>query len=126
MVLYASLSWTFMVILTHYRIALCIDGPKRFTVNKRQLLGKEAIKQRHLRLLGYEVVQVRASTSLFLNMYPFVFTLFSILACPVIERMHSCFLFYLFRFLFMNLKSCRTRPALWNIYTRKSSPTVTG
>ncbi|KAM3593271.1 uncharacterized protein V6R79_009031 [Siganus canaliculatus] len=40
------------------RIALCIDGQKRFTTNKRQLLGKEAIKQRHLRLLGYEVVQV--------------------------------------------------------------------
>lgn len=40
------------------RIALCIDGQKRFTSNKRQLLGKEAIKQRHLRLLGYEVVQI--------------------------------------------------------------------
>ncbi|XP_070842757.1 FAST kinase domain-containing protein 3, mitochondrial [Chaetodon trifascialis] len=42
----------------HKRIALCIDGQKRFTSNKRQLLGKEAIKQRHLRLLGYEVVQI--------------------------------------------------------------------
>ncbi|XP_029385288.1 FAST kinase domain-containing protein 3, mitochondrial [Echeneis naucrates] len=40
------------------RIALCIDGSKRFTTNMRQLLGKEAIKQRHLRLLGYEVVQI--------------------------------------------------------------------
>ncbi|KAJ8277640.1 hypothetical protein GJAV_G00077950 [Gymnothorax javanicus] len=40
------------------RIALCIDGPKRFTVSTRQLLGQEAIKQRHLRLLGYEVVQI--------------------------------------------------------------------
>ncbi|KAM8823252.1 FAST kinase domain-containing protein 3, mitochondrial [Spinachia spinachia] len=40
------------------RIALCIDGQKRFTTNTRQLLGKEAIKQRHLRLLGYEVVQI--------------------------------------------------------------------
>ncbi|XP_003439284.1 FAST kinase domain-containing protein 3, mitochondrial [Oreochromis niloticus] len=40
------------------RIALCIDGQKRFTSNLRQLLGKEAIKQRHLRLLGYEVVQI--------------------------------------------------------------------
>lgn len=40
------------------RIALCIDGQKRFTRNMRQLLGKEAIKQRHLRLLGYEVVQI--------------------------------------------------------------------
>ncbi|KAI3354856.1 hypothetical protein L3Q82_004654 [Scortum barcoo] len=39
------------------RIALCIDGQKRFTANRRQLLGKEAIKQRHLRLLGYEVIQ---------------------------------------------------------------------
>lgn len=45
-----------------YRIALCIDGHQRFTTNKRQLLGKEAIKQRHLRLLGYEVVQVRTSS----------------------------------------------------------------
>lgn len=41
------------------RIALCIDGEKRFTTNVRQLLGNESIKQRHLRLLGYEVVQVR-------------------------------------------------------------------
>ncbi|XP_062297794.1 FAST kinase domain-containing protein 3, mitochondrial [Scomber scombrus] len=40
------------------RIAICIDGPKRFSTNKRQLLGKEAIKHRHLRLLGYEVVQI--------------------------------------------------------------------
>ncbi|XP_029313912.1 LOW QUALITY PROTEIN: FAST kinase domain-containing protein 3, mitochondrial [Cottoperca gobio] len=40
------------------RIALCIDGQKRFASNTRQLLGKEAIKQRHLRLLGYEVVQI--------------------------------------------------------------------
>lgn len=40
------------------RIALCIDGQKRYTSNMRQLLGKEAIKQRHLRLLGYEVVQI--------------------------------------------------------------------
>ncbi|XP_019942748.2 FAST kinase domain-containing protein 3, mitochondrial [Paralichthys olivaceus] len=40
------------------RIALCIDGPKRFSTNTRHLLGKEAIKQRHLRLLGYEVVQI--------------------------------------------------------------------
>lgn len=45
------------------RIALCIDGQRRFTTNKRQLLGKEAIKQRHLKLLGYEVVQVRSSLS---------------------------------------------------------------
>ncbi|KAK2859602.1 hypothetical protein Q5P01_004222 [Channa striata] len=42
----------------HKRIALCIDGQKRFTTNMRQLLGKEAIKQRHLRILGYEVVQI--------------------------------------------------------------------
>ncbi|XP_046879960.1 FAST kinase domain-containing protein 3, mitochondrial [Hypomesus transpacificus] len=40
------------------RIAICIDGHKRFASNARQLLGKEAIKQRHLRLLGYEVVQI--------------------------------------------------------------------
>lgn len=58
----------------HYidSIALCIDGHKRFSKNKRQLLGKEAIKQRHLRLLGYEVVQVRHSPSL-LCLFPFVF-----------------------------------------------------
>ncbi|KAF6737669.1 FAST kinase domain-containing protein 3 [Oryzias melastigma] len=40
------------------RVALCIDGQKRFTSNSRRLLGKEAMKQRHLRLLGYEVVQI--------------------------------------------------------------------
>lgn len=54
-------TWSFYVC---FRIALCIDGQKRFTTNKRQLLGKEATKQRHLRLLGYEVVQVRLSPSL--------------------------------------------------------------
>ncbi|XP_055965031.1 FAST kinase domain-containing protein 3, mitochondrial [Sorex fumeus] len=42
----------------HKRIALCIDGPKRFCVNSRHLLGAEATKQRHLRLLGYQVVQI--------------------------------------------------------------------
>ncbi|XP_043920811.1 FAST kinase domain-containing protein 3, mitochondrial [Protopterus annectens] len=48
---------------THYdevyrRIALCIDDQKRFCTNTQTLLGIEAIKQRHLRLLGYEVVQI--------------------------------------------------------------------
>ncbi|XP_036918883.1 FAST kinase domain-containing protein 3, mitochondrial [Sturnira hondurensis] len=42
----------------HKRIALCIDGPKRFCLNRKHLLGKEAIKQRHLCLLGYQVVQI--------------------------------------------------------------------
>ncbi|XP_007057865.3 FAST kinase domain-containing protein 3, mitochondrial isoform X1 [Chelonia mydas] len=42
----------------HRRIALCIDGQKRFCSNNHSLLGKEAIKQRHLQLLGYEVVQI--------------------------------------------------------------------
>ncbi|XDV17599.1 hypothetical protein PO909_023433 [Leuciscus waleckii] len=42
----------------HKRIALCIDGSKRFAANAEKLLGKEAIKQRHLRILGYEVVQI--------------------------------------------------------------------
>ncbi|MEE6465575.1 hypothetical protein FKM82_006600 [Ascaphus truei] len=40
------------------RIAICIDGQKRFCSNSHNLIGKESIKQRHLRLLGYEVVQV--------------------------------------------------------------------
>ncbi|KFV02324.1 FAST kinase domain-containing protein 3, partial [Tauraco erythrolophus] len=42
----------------HRRIALCVDGRNRFCVNSRNLLGEEAIKQRHLHLLGYEVVQI--------------------------------------------------------------------
>ncbi|NWR76513.1 FAKD3 protein, partial [Centropus unirufus] len=42
----------------HRRIALCVDGRNRFCINSRSLLGEEAIKQRHLRLLGYEVVQI--------------------------------------------------------------------
>ncbi|KAL0628893.1 FAST kinase domain-containing protein 3, mitochondrial [Plecturocebus cupreus] len=42
----------------HKRIALCIDGPKRFCSNSKHLLGKEAVKQRHLQLLGYQVVQM--------------------------------------------------------------------
>ncbi|KAJ7338355.1 hypothetical protein JRQ81_011346 [Phrynocephalus forsythii] len=40
------------------RIALCIDDQERFCFNSHNLLGREAIKQRHLRLLGYEVVQI--------------------------------------------------------------------
>ncbi|XP_061852034.1 FAST kinase domain-containing protein 3, mitochondrial [Colius striatus] len=42
----------------HRRIALCVNGPNRFCVNSHNLLGEEAIKQRHLQLLGYEVVQI--------------------------------------------------------------------
>ncbi|KAI7814163.1 FAST kinase domain-containing protein 3, mitochondrial isoform X2 [Triplophysa rosa] len=42
----------------HKRIALCIDGPRRFAANAKHLLGKETIKQRHLRILGYDVVQI--------------------------------------------------------------------
>ncbi|XP_060110094.1 FAST kinase domain-containing protein 3, mitochondrial [Heteronotia binoei] len=40
------------------RIALCIDDQKRFCINSHNLLGKEAIKRRHLKLVGYEVVQI--------------------------------------------------------------------
>ncbi|NWH64700.1 FAKD3 protein, partial [Geococcyx californianus] len=42
----------------HRRIALCVDGRNRFCINSRNLLGEETTKQRHLRLLGYEVVQI--------------------------------------------------------------------
>ncbi|KFQ19434.1 FAST kinase domain-containing protein 3 [Merops nubicus] len=42
----------------HKRIALCVDGPNRFCANSHNLLGEEAIKKRHLQLLGYEVVQI--------------------------------------------------------------------
>ncbi|XP_025955098.1 FAST kinase domain-containing protein 3, mitochondrial isoform X2 [Dromaius novaehollandiae] len=42
----------------HRRIALCVDGQNRFCINSHHLLGEEAIKQRHLKLLGYEVVQI--------------------------------------------------------------------
>ncbi|XP_034379577.1 FAST kinase domain-containing protein 3, mitochondrial isoform X2 [Arvicanthis niloticus] len=42
----------------HKRVALCVDGPQRFCLDSKHLLGKEAIKQRHLRLLGYQVVRV--------------------------------------------------------------------
>uniref|UniRef100_J3SEE0 FAST kinase domain-containing protein 3-like n=2 Tax=Crotalus adamanteus TaxID=8729 RepID=J3SEE0_CROAD len=40
------------------RIALCIDDEKRFCANSHNLLGKESIKQRHLKLIGYVVVQI--------------------------------------------------------------------
>ncbi|XP_054049338.1 FAST kinase domain-containing protein 3, mitochondrial isoform X1 [Rissa tridactyla] len=42
----------------HRRVALCVDGQNRFCINSHNLLGEEAIKQRHLQLLGYEVVQI--------------------------------------------------------------------
>ncbi|NXA33977.1 FAKD3 protein, partial [Eudromia elegans] len=42
----------------HRRLALCVDGQNRFCTNSHHLLGEEAIKQRHLKLLGYEVVQI--------------------------------------------------------------------
>ncbi|XP_020389935.2 FAST kinase domain-containing protein 3, mitochondrial [Rhincodon typus] len=40
------------------RIALCIDDQSRFSLSTQNLLGKEAIKQRQLQLLGYDVVQI--------------------------------------------------------------------
>nr|XP_020668425.1 FAST kinase domain-containing protein 3, mitochondrial [Pogona vitticeps] len=40
------------------RIALCIDDQERFCFNSHHLLGREAVKQRHLQLLGYKVVQI--------------------------------------------------------------------
>uniref|UniRef100_A0A8D0G5X6 FAST kinase domains 3 n=1 Tax=Sphenodon punctatus TaxID=8508 RepID=A0A8D0G5X6_SPHPU len=39
-------------------MALCIDDQRRFCINSHNLLGKEAIKQGHLKLVGYEVVQI--------------------------------------------------------------------
>ncbi|NWX11420.1 FAKD3 protein, partial [Aegotheles bennettii] len=42
----------------HGRIAVCVDGQNRFCVDSHNLLGEEAIKRRHLQLLGYEVVQI--------------------------------------------------------------------
>ncbi|XP_068428767.1 FAST kinase domain-containing protein 3, mitochondrial-like [Clinocottus analis] len=43
---------------TYRRVALCLDGEKHFCSNTRHLLGKEATKRRHLRRMGYEVVQI--------------------------------------------------------------------
>ncbi|XP_031714489.1 FAST kinase domain-containing protein 3, mitochondrial-like [Anarrhichthys ocellatus] len=43
---------------TYRRMALCLDGEKRFCSNTQHLLGKEATKRRHLRRMGYEVVQI--------------------------------------------------------------------
>ncbi|XP_034549975.1 FAST kinase domain-containing protein 3, mitochondrial-like [Notolabrus celidotus] len=40
------------------RIALCLDGQSRFCSNTQHLLGKEGTKRRHLRRMGYEVVQI--------------------------------------------------------------------
>lgn len=47
-------------LLLDFRIALCVDGQNRFCAHSHNLLGEEAIKQRHLQLLGYEVVQVES------------------------------------------------------------------
>uniref|UniRef100_UPI0037E83090 FAST kinase domain-containing protein 3, mitochondrial-like n=1 Tax=Semicossyphus pulcher TaxID=241346 RepID=UPI0037E83090 len=43
---------------TYRRVALCLDGQSRFCSNTQHLLGKEATKRRHLRRMGYEVVQI--------------------------------------------------------------------
>ncbi|XP_062312807.1 FAST kinase domain-containing protein 3, mitochondrial-like [Osmerus eperlanus] len=43
---------------TQRRMALCLDGKDRFCSNTQHLLGKEATKRRHLRRLGYQVVQI--------------------------------------------------------------------
>ncbi|XP_029315133.1 FAST kinase domain-containing protein 3, mitochondrial-like [Cottoperca gobio] len=43
---------------TYRRMALCLDGQNRFCSNTHHLLGKEATKRRHLRRMGYEVVQI--------------------------------------------------------------------
>ncbi|XP_070771447.1 FAST kinase domain-containing protein 3, mitochondrial-like [Enoplosus armatus] len=43
---------------TYRRMALCLDGQNRFCGNTQHLLGKEATKRRHLRRMGYELVQI--------------------------------------------------------------------
>ncbi|KAM8855972.1 LOW QUALITY PROTEIN: FAST kinase domain-containing protein 3, mitochondrial-like [Spinachia spinachia] len=43
---------------TYKRIALCLDGEKRFCSKTQHLLGKEATKRRHLGRKGYELVQI--------------------------------------------------------------------
>ncbi|KAG7241733.1 hypothetical protein INR49_025198 [Caranx melampygus] len=43
---------------TYRRLALCLDGHIRFCSNTQHLLGKEATKRRHLRRMGFEVVQI--------------------------------------------------------------------
>ncbi|KAM9346884.1 FAST kinase domain-containing protein 3, mitochondrial-like [Symphorus nematophorus] len=43
---------------TYRRMALCLDGQNRFCSNTHHLLGKEATKRRHLRGMGYELVQI--------------------------------------------------------------------
>nr|XP_019945225.1 PREDICTED: FAST kinase domain-containing protein 3, mitochondrial-like [Paralichthys olivaceus] len=43
---------------TNRRMALCLDSKDRFCSNTQHLLGKEATKRRHLRRMGYEVVQI--------------------------------------------------------------------
>ncbi|XP_041663705.1 FAST kinase domain-containing protein 3, mitochondrial-like [Cheilinus undulatus] len=43
---------------TYRRLALCLDDQNRFCSNTQHLLGKEATKRRHLRRMGYEVVQI--------------------------------------------------------------------
>ncbi|XP_074551079.1 FAST kinase domain-containing protein 3, mitochondrial-like [Halichoeres trimaculatus] len=43
---------------TTRRIALCLDGQSRFCSGTQHLLGKEATKRRHLRCMGFEVVQI--------------------------------------------------------------------
>lgn len=52
--------------MLNFRIALCVDGQNRFCAHSHNLLGEEAIKQRHLQLLGYEVVQVKSKDNLLL------------------------------------------------------------
>ncbi|XP_070694813.1 FAST kinase domain-containing protein 3, mitochondrial-like [Pempheris klunzingeri] len=44
---------------THKRVALCVDGQNRFSNSStHHLLGKEATKRRHLRKMGYELVEI--------------------------------------------------------------------
>lgn len=57
--------WTDFFSVLDFRIALCVDGQNRFCVNSHNLLGEEAIKQRHLQLLGYKVVQVKSLDSFY-------------------------------------------------------------
>lgn len=52
-----------ITLMLNFRIALCVDGQNRFCAYGHNLLGEEAIKQRHLQLLGYEVVQVKSKDS---------------------------------------------------------------
>lgn len=115
----AQQSWLFLFSVSMSRIALCLDGQRRFCSNTHHLLGKEATKRRHLRRMGYEVVQVGQGKYYIKLPFPWVHTCES--GALFFGKKHpACSLSS--RSLILNLRSWELWRNRSSIFTTRSSP----